>query len=54
MVSTLRNELDNKKIHFEESRQKEIQLKESEFKQLHETIFKLRSTLEKKNGRKKR
>ena len=54
MVSNLRDEMENEKHNFEESRQNELLLKEKEFKQLQSTIVELRTKLETKNGRKKR
>ena len=51
MITNLRNEMDNEKLNFDQTKQKELLLKNQEFKQLQSTIVELRTKLETKNGR---
>ena len=51
MISSLRDEIDQKKILQEEDMLQFTQNKELELKQLQETIFELRSELDKYHGK---
>ena len=51
MISNLRNEMDNEKLNFDQTKQQDLQSKDQEFKQLQSTIVELRTKLETKNGR---
>ena len=53
MISNLRNEMENEKLIFDQSKQKDLQSKNEEFKQLESTIVELRQNLRQKMADKK-
>ena len=50
LVQSLREQIDQNSLRYDEKIQQNVQLKEMEFSQLRETIIELRSELEKYNG----
>ena len=50
LVRSLREQIDQNSLRYDEKIQQSVQLKEMEFSQLRETIIELRSELEKYNG----
>ena len=50
LVQSLREQIDQNSLRYDEKIQQNVQIKEMEFSQLRETIIELRSELEKYNG----